>query len=70
MWKEEGESEIMVEEKKKRSLQHLLFPGGHPSKCWAGPTLLNSILEKSKEELKMKAYNICSSHVVTHPNAV
>ena len=26
---------------KKRSLQHLLFPGGHPSKYWAGPTLLD-----------------------------
>ena len=21
--------------------QHLLFPGGHPSKYWASPTLLN-----------------------------
>ncbi len=28
-------------EKKEKSLQHLLFPGGHPSKYWAGPTLLN-----------------------------
>ena len=28
-------------EKEKRSLQHLLFPGSHPSKYWAGPTLLN-----------------------------
>ena len=27
--------------KKKRSLQHMLFPGGHRSKYWAGPTLLN-----------------------------
>ena len=27
--------------KKKKSLQHRLFPGGHPSKYWAGPTLLN-----------------------------
>ena len=26
MWKEESETEILVEEKKKRSLQHLLFP--------------------------------------------
>ena len=25
----------------KGSLQHLLFPGGHPSKYLAGPTLLN-----------------------------
>ena len=25
----------------KRNLQHLLFPGGHPSKYWAGTTLLN-----------------------------
>ena len=41
VWKEEGETEIMVEEKKKRSLQHLLFPGGHPSKYLAGSTLLN-----------------------------
>ena len=33
----------LKEEKKKgkKSLQHLLFPGGHPSKYWAGPTLLN-----------------------------
>ena len=28
-------------QKKRGSLQHLLFPGGHPSKYWAGPTLLN-----------------------------
>ena len=27
--------------KTSKSLQHLLFPGGHPSKYWAGPTLLN-----------------------------
>ena len=27
--------------RKKKSLQHLLFPGGHPSKYWVGPTLLN-----------------------------
>ena len=31
----------MDSKKKKRSLQHLLFPGGHPPKYWAGPTLLN-----------------------------
>ena len=34
----------LKEEKRKgekKSLQHLLFPGGHPSKYWAGPTLLN-----------------------------
>ena len=24
-----------------KSLQHLLFPGGPPSRYWAGPTLLN-----------------------------
>ena len=28
-------------EKKKKSLQHLLFPGRYPSKYWARPTLLN-----------------------------
>ena len=28
-------------DKKKWSLQHLRFPGGHPSKYLAGPTLLN-----------------------------
>ena len=31
MWKEESQTEIMWK-KKKGSLQHLLFPGGHPSK--------------------------------------
>ena len=30
-----------LRKEKKRSLQHLLFPGSHPSKYWAGPTLLN-----------------------------
>ena len=40
MWKEESQTEIMWK-KKKRSLQHLVFPGGHPSKYWVGPTLLN-----------------------------
>ena len=32
---------VKGKKKKKKSLQHLLFPGGHPSKYWAGPTLLN-----------------------------
>ena len=34
-------TEYKQKKKKKESLQHLLFPGGHPSKYWAGPTLLN-----------------------------
>ena len=36
-----GEGGEWMGKKKKKSLQHLLFPGGHPSKYWAGPTLLN-----------------------------
>ena len=36
---------VLLGVKKKKgnveSQQHLLFPGGHPSKYWAGPTLLN-----------------------------
>lgn len=35
--------EVVRERKAQKgsSLQHLLFPGGHPSKYWAGPTLLD-----------------------------
>ena len=30
-------SGVMVTKEETKSLQHLLFPGGHPSKYWAGP---------------------------------
>ena len=34
---------IAIKSKKKnvKSLQHPVFPGGHPSKYYLGPTLLN-----------------------------
>ena len=36
-----GKDYRFVVARKWGSLQHLLFPGGHPSRYWAGPTLLN-----------------------------
>ena len=39
--------------KKKKSLQHLPFPGGHPSKYWAGPTLLIF-----GDQMKTGAFNV------------
>ena len=32
---------LKCKQTEKESLQHWLFPGGHPSKYWASPTLLN-----------------------------